>query len=268
MTSREAAHDPHHHPSVCLVVPCFNEGTRLPGEAFAASFAGPNRCAFCFVNDGSTDNTSEVLARLRSLAPELVEVVTLDANRGKAEAVRQGVLHALAWRQFEFVGYWDADLATPLSEIARFVELMRQHPRCEFILGSRVKRLGSYIERRGVRHVTGRMFATMTSVFLDLPCYDSQCGAKLLRSGMAAKLFSDAFVTRWLFDVELLVRLRQLNGSGGLAAAIETPLGEWRDVGGSKLGIASMLKSPLDLLRIRRRYPVQANRTARQKEDD
>lgn len=266
MNLSEATPDPQHRPSVCLVVPCFNEASRILSERFAAGFAGPNRCAFCFVNDGSTDNTSDVLARLRSLAPELVEVVTLDANRGKAEAVRQGVLHALSWRQFEFVGYWDADLATPLSEIARFLELMQRHPRCEFILGSRVKRLGATIERRGVRHVVGRMFATMTSLLLDLPVYDSQCGAKLLRAGTASKLFSDAFVTRWLFDVELLVRLRQLEGYDGLAAAMEVPLGEWRDVGGSKLRIASMLKSPLDLLRIRLRYPVQASRTARQKE--
>lgn len=265
MSLREATPDPPHRPSVCFVVPCFNEGSRLSSEAFVAGVSGLSPFAFCFVNDGSTDNTSGVLAKLRSLAPEQVEVVTLDVNRGKAEAVRQGVLHALAWRQFDFVGYWDADLATPLSEVALFLETMQRHQRCEFILGSRVKRLGANIERRGIRHVFGRMFATMTSVLLDLPVYDSQCGAKLLRAGTAAKLFADAFVTRWLFDVELLVRLRQLDGSGGLGSAIEVPLGEWRDVGGSKLGIASMVKSPLDLLRIRLQYPVHANPTAAQR---
>lgn len=226
----------------------------MPVEAFVASFSTDPRCAFCFVNDGSPDNTSEVLTALRSRAPDLVAVLTLETNRGKAEAVRCGVLHALAWRPFDFIGYWDADLATPLSEVARFVEVMRREPRCEFVLGSRVKRLGAYIERRGTRHAVGRVFATAASVLLQMPVYDSQCGAKLLRASTAARLFADAFVTRWLFDLELLVRLRQPPATGGLATAFEVPLGEWRDVRGSKLGLSAMLKSPIDLLRIRRHY--------------
>lgn len=241
-------------PVTCLVVPCFNEATRLPIDAFAAGLAVADPCSICFVNDGSSDTTAELLMRLRSLAPELVEVVSLEANQGKAEAVRQGVLHTLSKGRFEFIGYWDADLAAPLSEVPRLVEVLRQHPHCEFALGSRVKRLGADIDRRSSRHVVGRMFATMASGLLDLPVYDSQCGAKLLRAATASQLFAEAFVTRWLFDIELLVRLRRLNRPHGLNAAIEVPLVEWHDVLGSKLPIASMVKAPLDLLRIRRHY--------------
>lgn len=255
MNEPEATPRPLNSPSVCLVVPCFNEGGRLPIDAFMAGLSSLHGCAYCFVNDGSTDETATVLKRLQSAAPDRVHIVTLDRNCGKAEAVRQGFLNSPSWRPFDFIGYWDADLATPLGEIARFIELMERHPRCEFILGSRVKRLGAIIDRRGSRHIVGRMFATMTSVLLDLPVYDSQCGAKLLRAGTAAKLFGDPFVTRWLFDVELLVRLRGMHGH--LDAAMETPLGEWRDVSGSKLSIASMVSSPLDLLRIRRHYRVR-----------
>ena len=243
-------------PEVCLVVPCFNEGDRLPVDSFAAALTIGD-CAFCFVNDGSSDHTAAVLKQLQARAPELIAVVDLQINGGKAEAVRQGVLHAVAWRPFDFVGYWDADLATPLSEVGRLVDAMRQQPECDFVLGSRVKRLGAFIQRSAVRHATGRMFATMASVLLDLPAYDTQCGAKVLRAPIAAKLFADPFVTRWLFDLELLVRLRHLRGASGLSAAVEVPLGEWRDVRGSKLALWSMLKSPLDLLRIRRHYRSQ-----------
>jgi glycosyltransferase involved in cell wall biosynthesis len=242
-------------PDVCLVIPCFNEGRRLPVDAFTA-FLGKPDCpsTVCFVNDGSSDDTPAVLARVKAIAPDVVDVVTLDSNRGKAEAVRYGMLHALSTGRYSVVGYWDADLATPLTEVARFVEVMHRNPHCEFALGSRVKRLGALVDRRGSRHVVGRMFATMTSVLLDLPVYDSQCGAKLLRAGVASQLFAEPFHTRWLFDIELLVRLRALKP--GLGSAIEVPLTEWHDVGGSKLGVAWMVRSPIDLLRIRSRYPT------------
>lgn len=241
-------------PRICLVIPCFNEAARLPVQAFAAWLDAAADCAFCFVNDGSTDDTGGVLTRIQANAPGRVAIVTLDRNQGKAEAVRRGVLDALSRGGFDYIGYWDADLATPLREVGPFAETLQRLPACDFVLGSRVKRLGANIERSDVRHVAGRIFATLASLLLDLPVYDSQCGAKLFRATAAAELFAEAFISRWLFDVELLVRLDQAKPIQARGSAIEVPLGEWRDVRGSKLGLTAMAAAPLELLRIRSHY--------------
>ena len=240
-------------PDVCLVVPCYNEAARLRIADFLAHIDGDPRSCLCFVNDGSTDDTAAALDRLSKSRPGRIFVVTLAQNSGKAEAVRQGVNHVAATQQFAFVGYWDADLATPLSELAPMLDALARAPHCQLILGSRWRRLGSDIQRSAIRHALGRVFATAASFALDLPVYDSQCGAKVCRAESVGVLFGEPFTTRWLFDVELLARLRC---DGAIEeAAIEVPLTQWRDVGGSRLRWMPMASAPLGLLKIRWRYP-------------
>ena len=242
-------------PEVCLVIPCYNEAQRLPGEAIAA-FVGDHRdCSVCFVNDGSTDQTRQSLDALRVRAPENMLVLDLERNGGKAEAVRRGVLHVAATGRFGVIGYWDADLSTPLGQLQAMRDTLDQAPECVLAMGSRLKRMGSSIHRSGRRHALGRVFATAASLLLNLPVYDSQCGAKVFRASVAEVLFKEPFSTTWLFDVELLARLRNhLGASEVLRAIVEVPLTEWCEVGGSKLGLAAMTSVPLDLLKIQRRY--------------
>jgi glycosyltransferase involved in cell wall biosynthesis len=244
-------------PKVCLIVPCYNEEQRFDVAGFRSFLSGDADRSLCLVNDGSRDNTARVLEDIRTQAATRVHIVTLESNRGKGEAVRRGVLHALSVIRPDFVGYWDADGATPQEEVCGMVAIMVEHPDCHMVLGSRWKRLGSEIERRAIRHVLGRVFATLTSVTLSLPVYDSQCGAKLVRADTAAVLFGDPFVSKWLFDVELLARLGAAgptrSASAGVAA-IEMPLNSWRDVRGSRFRWSQMAIAPLDLIRIRLRY--------------
>jgi dolichyl-phosphate beta-glucosyltransferase len=153
------------------------------------------------------------------------------------------------------LGYWDADLSTPLDESDRLVAALQAGPSYSVALASRVKRLGARVERRFARHVLGRIIATLATWTLGLTANDSQCGAKLFRAAVVPDLFADAFLTRWLFDLELLVRLQQAQGR--LGEAVEIPVGTWTEVGGSKLTIGAMIGVPLSLLRIRanRRKP-------------
>jgi glycosyltransferase involved in cell wall biosynthesis len=240
---------------VCLVVPCYNEERRLDGEAFRNLLASRDEVSICFVNDGSADGTLGVLQRLRAGSPERVLVVNLVRNAGKAEAVRQGALYAGSLRRFGVIGYWDADLSTPLRELDRLLAALDSSDRCRLSMGSRVKRLGSTIDRRAARHYLGRVLGTFASLLLDLPVYDSQCGAKVFRSDVTDVLFGDPFVSIWLFDLEILLRLRRHVGPTGFPeAATEVPLTAWREVGGSKLTLAAMLTVPVDLLRISAKY--------------
>lgn len=240
---------------VCLVIPCYNEEKRLKGDDLLDFLKAHERAAVCLVNDGSSDGTQRVLDGLRQQDPKQILVLDLARNGGKAEAVRQGVLHASSKRRFAFIGYWDADLSTPLDELDGILGAFEASPGCQLAMGSRVKRLGSDIKRRASRHVLGRIFSTFSSGLLQLPVYDSQCGAKVFRSDLAEILFSEPFVSKWIFDVEILARLRNhLGRDRALSAAIEVPLKAWKEMAGSKLRLAHMVKAPLDLLRIHSHY--------------
>lgn len=236
-----------------VVVPCYDEERRLDVAAFRLFLAGARDITLLFVDDGSTDDTFGVLSRLALEFPERARVLRLTANHGKAEAVRQGVLAALQ-EEPRFVGYWDADLATPLDVIADFQNTLAD-PQLEFVLGARVALLGRQIERRPVRHYLGRIFATAASLTLHAPIYDTQCGAKLLRvTPRTRALFERPFVSRWIFDVELIARY--LSSGGKLSGVYEFALARWTDVGESKLRAFDFVRASGEMLRIYREYPL------------
>jgi glycosyltransferase involved in cell wall biosynthesis len=244
--------------STLIVVPCWNEERRLPAASFRAFLAAEPDVGFVFVDDGSTDGTREHLRSLEKAVPERVQVLGLDENRGKAEAVRRGVLEALA-SEPRFVGYWDADLATPLEVIPDLRRVLETRPEREIVMAARVRLLGRRIRRSALRHYLGRLSATWIALALGLRVYDTQCGAKLFRNGpRLPELFREPFLSTWLFDVEILARrIAQGRASGGppaREAVYEYPIPEWTDVIGSKLRPGAYLRAALDLVRIRRRY--------------
>jgi glycosyltransferase involved in cell wall biosynthesis len=245
-------------PRLVVVVPCYNEERRLDTAAFRSFDRDRLGLRFCFVNDGSRDGTLALLQRLVSEAPGLGFVLDLVTNHGKAEAVRRGLLAALETGA-TYVGFWDADLATPLDELPRFEEVLDERPQVELVLGSRVRLLGRHIERRAARHYLGRVFATGASLTLGLAVYDTQCGAKLFRSTPRLRaLLSEPFLTSWVFDVEVLARYkRSLRGEPGLTAAehiYELPLRRWTDVPGSKVKAWDFVRSGVELFRIWNAY--------------
>ncbi len=171
--------------------------------------------------------------------------------------MRQGVLAAID-EGCDLAGYWDADLATPLAVIPRFCDLLAARPEVAIVMGARVKLLGRRIERWEVRHYLGRVFATAASMTLRLAVYDTQCGAKLFRATPETRrLFAEPFLTRWVFDVELLMRFvrgREAAGLDPAAAIYEWPLDEWRDVPGSKVRAWDFFRAFVELMRIARKY--------------
>ena len=242
---------------VALVIPCFNEQARLSVGEFQRAGLAQGRLELVFVDDGSRDGTREVIERIRVSRPDDVRVVAYNDNRGKAEAVRRGILEAIQSKPGA-VGFWDADLATPLSELPGFVKILDNHPRVDLVMGARVKLLGRDINRRTWRHYSGRVFATAASLALRLPVYDTQCGAKLFRAtSRLPKVFERPFVSRWIFDIEILARLAALDpaGADGVEhAVVEYPLDRWVDVRGSKLGPVDFMRAAVELAMIRRTY--------------
>lgn len=250
---------------VRLVVPCWNEAARLDVPAFEAGLSSDPSLALTFVDDGSRDATGAVLRALADAHPTRVDVVTLPTNRGKGEAVRAGLLHAIASRP-AFVGWWDADLATPLADVDVLRRALLARDELVLAMGSRVGMLGAAIERRAVRHYAGRVVATWISRALRLATYDTQCGAKILKVAQTPDdLLAAPFLTRWLFDVEILARLelrhRAGQGPPPERVVVEVPLSSWREVPGSKVRPADFLRAAVELRRIRRVYGIRDPRS-------
>jgi len=241
-------------PRIALIVPCFNEEQRLDTDTFR-TFALPGfDLQFLLVNDGSSDGTLRVLQSLRDSNPSRFDILDLHPNGGKAEAVRRGILKA-AESQPDFLGFWDADLATPLTELPAFVDVFTR-PNISIVFGARVRLLGREISRRPDRHYLGRVGATLISQTLGLAIYDTQCGAKLFRMNDAIpQVFGKPFLSRWIFDVEIIARYLKLWGRDRVAHSFyELPVTVWHDVKGSKVRSTDFLRALRDLWKIRRAY--------------
>lgn len=235
--------------TVTIVVPCYNEAQRLDFERYRW-FAASQDVRFLMVNDGSRDETLDRLQSLAKADRQHFSVLNLESNRGKAEAVRLGVLEA-SRQGAEAIGYWDADLATPLESIPEFVAVLGRRPDIEVVIGSRMPLLGRTIRRRPLRKLVGRNFARVASWLLKTPVWDTQCGAKLFRASPdVIAAFSQPFRSRWLFDVELMARWIHLrrdkspsSRSPLMDMLFELPLDRWEDVAGSKLKRSDFLKA-------------------------
>lgn len=240
--------------SVCLIIPCYNEATRLPADAFMAYLRRTPFVNVCFVNDGSRDDTRAVLEGLRQQLPGQIEVLHLAQNQGKAGAVRAGMLHC-ADQPADYLGFLDADLATPLDAVGDLQAALDDKPTLDLVMGSRIKFLGADIRRDPFRHYVGRVIATVISNILKLPVYDTQCGAKLFRRGAVPALFQEPFISPWLFDVELLARLIRQHGRADVPHHVaEVPLKQWIEQSDSRISSGYVFKMWYELYRIHQTY--------------
>ena len=239
--------------STCIVVPCYNEEGRLPLDHFARFLWNHEDALLCFVNDGSSDGTERVLKDFQKKYPDRIVVVSYTRNAGKAEAVLRGMQYGLKQTDCEYLAYLDADLATAPEECYEMTKELSES--IHFVFGSRIMKIGSVIDRRPYRFLVGRVIATFISKILKMQVYDTQCGCKVFTRDLAAKVFTQPFVSRWLFDVEIFQRCIILYGRDRvLNHMLEIPLRRWTDVGESKIKFTYFFKLWLDLYRIKRRY--------------
>jgi len=236
-------------PTIAVIVPCFNEAKRLSVQEFVRFIQIFPEMNLLFVNDGSTDGTATLLESIKMSMQNRVQILTLLANSGKGEAVRQGMI--LAQREnFDYTGFLDADGATPVDEFYRICKIGMQR-NADIIIGSRIKKIDTIIQRSAFRHFIGRSIATFLDMKFQMGCYDTQCGAKLFKTSVLKDVIQVPFYTTWFFDVELMLRIRKENDEW---RAIEEPLKLWLNKKGSKINLLSFPKVLRELFILTAKY--------------
>jgi dolichyl-phosphate beta-glucosyltransferase len=194
--------------TLSLVLPAFNEEARLPDlvQTLASSAqdavgaAGMTLHEAIVVDDGSTDNTRRMLSEFAGADPRLRAVLDFERNRGKGAAVAAGV----ACAEGDYVLLADVDLSTPLEELAKLTAALESG--ADMAIGSRAVE-GAVVERGPVhRKLLGSAFNGTVRILTGLRLRDTQCGFKLIPTGVAQRLLAGQGCPGFAFDVELLMR--------------------------------------------------------------
>jgi len=237
-----------------LIIPCFKEALRISSADYLDFARQHPDYLLVFVNDGSTDTTEDLI---KKMLPHVfnIDIFTYPTNLGKAEAVRNGMQYALETYAFTYIGFVDADLSAPLTEFLSLQNAIASHPPIKIAMGARVQMLGRNIKRNLLRHWFSRIIATFICKVLDEAVYDTQCGAKLFTQAAATDLFRDRFLSKWLFDVELLARHKKKYGAEQFkTSVVEIPVSSWTEKEDSKLRYHQVFRILFDLYKIKNHY--------------
>nr|WP_315254890.1 glycosyltransferase [uncultured Flavobacterium sp.] len=225
-----------------VVIPCYNEAERLLGAEFKEFVHKNLGYHLCFVNDGSKDNTLGVLEDLRKGNEDRISIYNCEKNGGKAEAVRLGMLHLAEKKQYNFIGFLDADLSTNFDDFKVLVaEISTSN--FQIVSGSRMTRMGADIAKESAREIISKTINFIIRKTLGMNFKDTQCGAKIMTREIVEKTFQKKFLTKWLFDVEIFMRMKKVYGATVAQSLIcEKPLNRWVHMDGSKLSFKDSFK--------------------------
>jgi len=205
--SSSGTESPARSPGLSIVVPCYNEETRL-GESLLRIRdylnTRPEEAEVLVVDDGSRDRTGEIAREMAAEDPT-VRVLSVEHNRGKGAAVRHGYLEAVGRR----VLFTDADLSNPIDELESLEQALDEDH--DFVIGSRALP-GScvVVHQPWWREGMGKTFNLFVRAVTSLQVHDSQCGFKLFHRERCLPLFRRGLIQGFSFDVELLVIAERL----------------------------------------------------------
>lgn len=225
-----------------VVIPCYNEESRLKTAEFSNFVKNNHGYLLCFVNDGSKDNTLNVLKDFEQQNKGSVVVYDCEKNGGKAEAVRLGILHLLKDKSLDYIGFLDADLSTNFDDFEDLAKTI-SGSNYKLVAGSRISRMGANIIKQSSRGIISKTINFIIRKILGMEFQDTQCGAKIMTRDVAENLFNQPFYTRWIFDVEIFLRMKNHFGADKVQSLIsEQPLKRWVHEDGSKLSMKDSFK--------------------------
>jgi glycosyltransferase involved in cell wall biosynthesis len=195
------------HPEISIVVPAYNEATRIENALDRIFSCVEQRgwdAEVLVVDDGSSDETASIVKQWMETHPRL-HLIQNPGNRGKGYSVRNGLLQAAG----EIVMFTDADLSAPMEEAERLFTAIRGG--ADVAIGSRwLDRTRQTIHQPLYRQFFGRCFNWITRTVMGLPFKDTQCGFKAFRRSAAQVIFRLQTIERWGFDPEILFIAQKL----------------------------------------------------------
>ena len=189
---------------ISLVIPAYNESAIIENTVNAAVQALSGRSGgfeLIIVDDGSTDNTADILA---TLATGCVSFISYRDNRGKGGAVKAGMKAARG----DLVFFTDADLAYGLDVVEAGARLMCATG-ADMVIGSRKLQRGGYGAYPGIRLAASKCFSLITGLVSGMK-YDTQCGIKGFRKPVSDKLFPLCLTDGFSFDFEIMLLSKHL----------------------------------------------------------
>jgi dolichyl-phosphate beta-glucosyltransferase len=195
------------YPRYSIVIPAYNERARIIGALDAVVSCVRDRhwdAEIIVVNDGSTDETADLVRDFACQAPE-VRIMENPTNCGKGFSVRNGLIHAHG----EIVMFTDADLSAPIEEAERLFAAIETDG-ADIAIGSRWLASSRQTHRQPLyRQFFGRCFNALTRAVMRLPYADTQCGFKAFTRQAAQTVFQLQTIERWGFDPEILFIARK-----------------------------------------------------------
>ncbi len=226
-----------------FIIPAYNEGERLTVSLpKVLDYIRKQKLSseIIVVNDGSKDNTAEVVRRFAVGNPE-VRVLENPGNRGKGYSVRNGMLHARG----DVLLFTDADLSSPIQEADKLFRALEQG--ADVAIGSRWLQAELQTERQPwYRQLYGRLFNLALRIVLGLKHRDTQCGFKAFTRPAVQTVFTRQRIERWGFDPELLFLADKFK-----LQTAEVPV-EWAHDHRSKISpLRDGIKMGLEVLKVR-----------------
>jgi dolichyl-phosphate beta-glucosyltransferase len=213
-------------PTYSIVIPAYNESARLAAsleKVLAYVHAQGWDAEVIVVNDGSRDNTAEIIREFAAKDP-IVKLLDNPGNRGKGYSVRSGMLHA----QGQVLLFSDADLSAPIEEAPKLLQALEAG--ADIAIGSRWLRAETQTQRQPLhRQLFGRVFNLLLRMSLGLQFADTQCGFKAFKRAAAEAIFPLQKIERWGFDPEILFLARKFG-----FRVDEVPV-RWGHVGGTRI---------------------------------
>jgi glycosyltransferase involved in cell wall biosynthesis len=164
-----------------VVIPVLDEFESLPGlhaELREALDALGRSYEILYIDDGSTDGSTELLEKFALDAPDAVRAVILRRNFGKSAALAAGFLHARGRRLVTM----DADGQDVPAELPKLLAAADQGA-YDLVTGWRRRR-----DDRLVKRVTSRWYNAITRALTGVRIHDANSGYKLLTAEVAEEL--------------------------------------------------------------------------------
>jgi len=224
---------------ISIVIPAFNEALRLPPTLLLATdYLEGREYEIIVVDDGSSDQTVEVVLKMSKLRPN-IRLISLSKNQGKGKAVRTGLNEA----KFPILGFIDADGATPIEEIDKLIKSLNDG--ADIAIGSRALK-ESKVETLIHRRALGRVFNFFVNLISVPGIADTQCGFKFFKKEAFQKIYPFLTCDRFGFDVEILLLAQKLK-----LKISEVPI-SWTNIPGSKVNLLTDSTQMLfDIIRFR-----------------